>query len=151
MTKTTKNQRLREKNKRLKRRQKNSAFLKTPFVIKMVNGIEVAYATRTAEDIISEKGNQDICRLSEIAIHQFDREGRGSFLIISDASHDKTVYLPSTKILECIQQEIPEALNTVQNTMNDYNPQKQFVMITVFNRTRIAITIDALRFTIHDK
>ena len=87
--------------------------------------------------------------MSEIAIRKFNSEGRGSFLIISDASPDKTVYLPITKILECIQQAIPEALNTVQNTMNDYNPQKQFVMITVLNRTRIAITIDALRFTIN--
>ncbi len=148
MTKTAKNQRRREKSKKLKRRRQNSASSETSFVIKMVNGIEVAYTTRTAEDVVSEKGTQDICRLSEIAIRQFDREGRGSFLIISDASQDETTYLPATKILECIKQVIPEALNTVQNTMTDYNPQKQFVMIVVFSRTRIAITVDALRFTI---
>ncbi len=151
MTKTAKNQRRREKSKKLKRRRQNSASSETSFVIRMVNDIEVAYATRTAEDVVSEKGNQDICRLSEIAIRQFDREGRGSFLTISDANPDETVYLPTTKILECIQRVIPEALNTVQNTMNDYNPQKQFVMIIVLNRTRIAITVDALRFTIQNK
>ena len=68
MTKTAKDQRRREKSKKLKRRRQSSASSETSFVIKMVNGIEVAYATRTAEDVVSEKGNQDICRLSEIAI-----------------------------------------------------------------------------------
>jgi len=151
MTKSTKTQRRREKSRKQKRRQQNSTSSETSFVIKMVNGIEVAYATRTAEDIVSEKGIKDICTLSEIAIRQFEREGRGSFLIISDTSPDRTAYLPTTKIIECIQQVIPEALNTVQNTLNDYNPQKQFVMIVVYNRTRIAITIDTLRFTIQNK
>ena len=151
MTKMTKNQRRREKSRKVMRRQQKSVSSETSFVIKTVNGIEVAYATRTAEDTVSEKGAQDICRLSKIAIRQFDSEGRGSLLTISDANPDETVYLPTTKLLDCIQQVIPEALSTVKNTMNDYNPQKQFVMIIVPNRTRIAITVDALRFTIQKK
>jgi hypothetical protein len=92
-----------------------------------------------------EKSIQHISNLTEIAIRQFHRVGRGSFLIVFEINPNESVYLPVEKILDGIKQLIPEALNYVQKVMNDYDPQKQFVVINVFNRTRIAITRDALR------
>jgi hypothetical protein len=70
--------------------------------------------------------------LSKIAIRQFRIEGRGSFLIISEANPLQGVYLATQKLLDCIKQIIPEASNYVQNIMNDYDSQEQFVVINVF-------------------
>ncbi len=133
--------------KRIKQKQRLNALEDTEnqFVIESVNGIEIAYAIRAFEDIVTEKSIKHIGNLSKIAMRQFDREGRGSFLIISEANPNEGLYLPAEKLLDCIEQVIPEALNYVKKIVKDYNPQEQFVVINVFNRKRIAITRDALR------
>jgi len=143
--KKTKAQKKREKRIKQKQRLKALEALEDQYVIEAVNGIEIAYANRAFEDIVTEKSIQHISNLSKIAIRQFHREGPGSFLIISEFNPDEGVYLPAEKILDCIKQLIPEALNYVQKIVNDYDPQEQFVVINVFNRKRIAIAREALR------
>ena len=142
----TKKQKKREKQKKLNQRSGNNKISEKKFEIKAVDGIEIAYANRTTEDKISGKDVEYIRRLSEMAVHQFNIQERGSFIIISEANPNEVVYLSAAKLIECIKQVIPEALNAVQRTLNDYDPQKQFVMVNVFNRKRIAITTEALRF-----
>jgi hypothetical protein len=143
--KKTKSQKKIEKKIKQKRRLKALELSETQFVIEAVNGIEIAYANRVFEDILTEKSIQHISDLSKIAIRQFHRDGRGGFLIVSEVNPNESVYLPAQKVLECIKQVIPEALDYVQKIMNDYDPQEQFVVINVFDRKRIAITRDALR------
>ena len=145
--KKTKAQKKREK--RIKENQKLKALeaSENKFVIETVNGIELAYANRTFEDIVTEKSIQHIENLSKIAIDQFTREGRGSFLVISEANPNEGVYLTSEKLFECIKQVIPEALNYVRKTVNEYDPQEEFIVINVFSNKRIAISRDALRFS----
>jgi hypothetical protein len=141
--KKTKSQKKREKI--IKQRLRALEASENQFVIEAMNGIEIAYANRAFEDIVTEKSIQHISNLSKIAIRQFHKEGPGSFLIVSEVNPDECVYLPGEKLFDCIKQAIPEALNYVQKTVNDYDPQEQFVVVNVFNRKRIAITRDALR------
>ena len=143
--KKTKAQKKREKRIKHKQRLKALEASENQYVIEAVNGIEIAYANRAFEDIVTEKSIQHISNLSKIAIRQFRREGPGSFLIISEFNPDEGVYLPAKKIIDCIKQLIPEALNYVQKIVDNYDPQEQFVVINVFNRKRIAIAKEALR------
>jgi len=143
--KKTKSQKKREKLIKQKQRLKALEASENQFVIEAVNGIEIAYANRAFENIVTEKSIQDISNLSKIAIRQFHKEGPGSFLIISEVNPNEGVYLSGEKLFDCIKNVIPEALNYVQKTVSDYDPQEQFVVINVFNRKRIAITRDALR------
>ncbi len=143
--KKTKAQKKREKRIKQKQRFKALEASENQYVIEAVNGIEIAYANRAFEDIVTEKSIQHISDLSKIAIRQFHREGPGSFLIISEVNPNEGVYFPAEKILDCIKQLIPEALNYVQKIVNDYDPQEQFVVINVFNRKHIAIAREALR------
>ena len=145
--KKTKAQKNREKRIKEKQRLKTLEASENQFVIETVNGIEIAYANRASEDIVTEKSIQHIGNLSKIAIDQFNREGQGSFLIISEANPNAGVYMASEKLFECIKQVIPEALNYVRKIVNEYDPQEEFIVINVFSRKRIAITRDALRFT----
>jgi hypothetical protein len=144
--KKTKTQKKREKRTRKERRLKTLEASENQFVIEAVDGIEIAYANRAFDDIVTEKSTQHITNLSRIAARQFRREGRGSFLIISEANPNEAVYLAAQKLSDCIEQVIPEALSHVQKTINDYNPQEQFVVINVLSQKRIAITTDVLRF-----
>jgi hypothetical protein len=143
--KKTKTQKKREKRIKQKQRLKALEAPEDQFVVEAVNGIEIAYANRAFDDIVTEKSSQHITDLSRIAIRQFQREGLGSFLIIYEANPNEAVYLPAQKLSDCMEQVIPEALNYVQKILDDYNPQEQFVVVNVFNHKRIAITIDALR------
>ena len=143
--KKTKFEKKREKIIEQKKRLKALEASENQYVIEAVNGIEIAYANRAFEDIVTEKSIQHISNLSKIAIRQFRREGPGSFLIISEFNPDEGVYLPAKKIIDCIKQLIPEALNYVQKIVDNYDPQEQFVVINVFNRKRIAIAKEALR------
>jgi len=145
--KKTKAQKKREKRIKEKRRLKALEASENKFVIETVNGIEIAYADRASEDIVTGKSIQHIENLSKIAIDQFNREGRGSFLIIYEANPNEGVYLTSEKLFECIKQVIPEALNYVRKTVNEYDPQEEFIVINVFSHKRIAISRDALRFS----
>jgi hypothetical protein len=144
--KKTKTQKKREKRIRQKQRLKALEASENQFVIEAVDGIEIAYASRALDDIVTEKSTQQITNLSRIAARQFRREGRGSFLIISEANPNEAVYLGAQKLTDCIEQVIPEALNHVRKIINDYNPQEQFVVINVLSKKRIAITTDVLRF-----
>ncbi len=117
----------------------------TRYVIEAVNGIEIAYAIRSFQDIVTERSIQDICNLSKIAIRQFHKEGVGSFLIISEVNQNECVYFAAAKLLDCLKNVIPEAVNFIQKIVQDYDPLEQFVVVNVVNRKRIAITRDALR------
>jgi len=143
--KKTKVQKKREKRIAQKQRLKALKASEDKYVIEAVNGIEIAYANRSFEDIVTEKSFQEICNLSKIAIRQFHREGSGGFLIISEVNANEGVYLSAEKLLNCIKNVIPEATNFVQKIVKDYNPQEQFIVVNVVNRKRIAITRDALR------
>ena len=143
--KKTKAQKKREKRITQKQRLKALEASEDKYVINAVNGIEIAYANRSFEEIVTEKSIQEICNLSKIAIRQFHREGPGSFLIISEVNPNEGVYLSAEKLLNCIINVIPEATNFVQKIVKDYNPQEQFLVVNVVNRKRIAITRDALR------
>ena len=104
--KKTKAQKKREK--RIKERQKLNVLeaSENKFVIETVNGIEIAYSKRISEDIVTEKSIQQIENLSKIAIDKFNGEGRGSFLIVSEANPNEAVYLSSKKLFECIKQSV---------------------------------------------
>lgn len=141
----TKTQKKQEQRIKQKQRLKALKTSENQFVIEAVNGIEIAHAIRAFEDIVMEKSIKHIYRLSKTAIRQFDSEGRGSFLTITEANPNEGVYLPAEKLIDCIGQVIPEALDYVKEIVDDYDPQEQFVVINVFDRKRIAITIDALR------
>ena len=143
--KKTKVQKKHEKRIAQKQRLKALKASEDKYVIEAVNGIEIAYANRSFEDIVTEKSIQEICDLSKIAIRQFHREGPGGFLIISEVNANEGVYLSAEKLLNCIKNVIPEATNFVQKIVKDYNPMEQFIVVNVVNRKRIAITRDALR------
>jgi hypothetical protein len=143
--KKTKVQKKHEKRIAQKQRLKALKASEDKYVIEAVNGIEIAYANRSLEDIVTEKNIKDICNLSKIAIRQFHREGSGGFLIISKINANDGVYLSAETLLNCVKNEIPEAENFVQKIVKDYNPQEQFIVVNVVNRKRIAITRDALR------
>ena len=143
--KKTKAQKKREKRIAQIQRLKALKASEDKYVIEAVNGIEIAYANRSFEDITTEKRIKDICNLSKIAISQFHIEGPGSFLIISEVNPNEGVYLSAEQLLNCIKNVIPEATNFVQKIVKDYNPQEQFIVVNVVNRKRIAITRDALR------
>lgn len=145
--KKTKAQKKREKKIKEKQRLKALEASENKFVIEIINGIEIAYANRASEDIVAEKSIQQIEKLSKITIDQFNREGRGSFLIIFEANPNEVVYLKSEKLFECIKQVIPEALNYVRKIVNEYDPQEEFIVINVFSHKRIAVSRDALRFS----
>jgi hypothetical protein len=143
-----KKQKNRKRHKAGKRRNlypKNAEALEGQFVIETANGIEIARAYRTVEDRVSAEGAQDLVGLSELALRQFAKDGRGGFLMIFDVKPNEAVYLEASRLGECIKELVPEATKAVTTVMNDYDPQKQFVMVNVFSRRRIAITIDALR------
>ena len=143
--KKTKAQKKREKRITQKQRLKALEASEDKYVIEAVNGLEIAYANRSFEDIVTEKSIQDICNLSKIAIRQFHREGPGSFLIISEVNPNEGVYLSAEKLFDCINNVIPEAINFVQEIVKEYDPQEQFIVVNVVNRKRITITRDALR------
>ena len=145
--KKTKAQKKHEKRIKEKQRPKALEASENKFIIENVNGIEIAYGNRAFDDIVTEKSIQHIENLSKIAIDQFNREGRGSFLIISEVNSNEGAYLTSEKLFECIKQVIPEALNYVRKTVNEYDPREEFVVINVFSHKRIAISRDALRFS----
>jgi hypothetical protein len=116
-----------------------------PFTIRMVNGIEIATATRNADDRVPEGGHRQIAALSEMASRRFAADVRGGFLVVSESDPKATAYLPLAKLAECIGALIPEASNEVEAAVTSYDPSKQFVMVNVVSRSRIAITIDAKR------
>jgi len=115
------------------------------FEIEMVNGIEIARAGRNADNELPKEGNRYITELSNMAARRFAAEGRGSFLVVHESDPRAAVYLPMAKLAECIDVLIPEALDSVESAVANYDPKKQFVMVNVFSRRRIAITIDAIR------
>ena len=78
--KKTKSQKKREKIIKQKQRLRALEASENQFVIEAVNDIEIAYANRAFEDIVTEKSIQHISNLSKIAIRQFHKEGPGSFL-----------------------------------------------------------------------
>jgi len=49
------------------------------------------------------------------------------------------------KLAECIEALIPEATNEVESAVKGYDPSRQFVMVNVVSRSRIAITVDSKR------
>jgi hypothetical protein len=132
--------------KNSRKRKKKKSFSARKFNIESVSGIEIAYTTTSAHDKLSDTHMQHIIKLSDMAAFQFEQEGRGGFLIVSEVSPNQTVYVASQILFDSISQLIPEALNKVQNIVNEYDPQKEFVVINVFNRKRIAITIETKRF-----
>ena len=70
----TKSQKKREKI--IKQKQRLKALEASENQI--VNGIEIAYADRAFEDIVTEKSIQHLNSLSKIAIRQSHKEGPGS-------------------------------------------------------------------------
>ena len=74
----TKSQKKREKIIKQKQRLKALEASENQFVIEAVNGIEIAYANRAFEDIVTEKSIQHLNSLSKIAIRQSHKEGPGS-------------------------------------------------------------------------
>lgn len=143
--KKTKAQKRREKKIKEKQRLKALDASENKFVIETVKGIEIAFSNRAFEDIVTEKSIQHVEDLSKIAFDQFNREGRGGFLIISEANPNEGVYLKSEILLESIKHVIPEASHHVQQIVDEYDPQEEFVVINVFSDKRIAISRDALR------
>jgi hypothetical protein len=115
------------------------------FEIQKVDDIEIAVATRNADDEVPKEGNRNITALSEMAARRFAADGRGSFVVVSESAPKAAVYLPMSKLAECIDALIPEASSAVKSAVANYDPNTQFVMINVFNRRRIAITIDGMR------
>ena len=146
--KKTKSQKNRKKKIKERQRLKVLEASENKFVIECVNGIEIAYANRTSEDIVTEKSIQQIENLSKIAIDQFKKEGRGSFLIIFEANPNECVYLKSEKLYEYIKRAIPEALTYLQKIVDEYDPQAEFIVVNVSSHKRIAIARDALRFSV---
>ena len=110
-------------------------------------GIEIAFSNRAYGDIVKEKSIQHVENLSKIAFDQLNREGRGSFLIVSEVNPNEGVYLTSEKLFEGIKHVIPEALYHVMKIVNEYDPQEEFLVINVFSDKRIAISRDALRLS----
>jgi hypothetical protein len=143
--KKTKAQKKREKKIKEKQRLKALEASENKFFIKIVNGIEIAYSKRISEDIVTEKSIQQTEHLSKIAIDKFNGEGRGSFLIVSEANPNEAVYLRSKKLFESIKNLIPEALHYVRKVVDEYDPHGEFLVINVFSDKRIAISRDALR------
>ena len=143
--KKTKAQKKREKKIKEKQRLKALEASENKFDIETVNGIEIAYSNRVFEDIVTEKSIQHVESLSKIAFDQFNREGRGSFLIVFEANPNECVYLTSENLFESITHLIPEALHHVRKIVDEYDPQEEFVVINVFSDKRIAISRDALR------
>jgi hypothetical protein len=115
------------------------------FEIEKVNDIEIARATRNADDELPKDGNRRITALSDMAVRRFAADGRGSFLVVSESDPRAAVYLPMAKLAECIDALIPEASNAVESAVANFDPKKQFVMVNIFSRRRIAITIDGIR------
>ncbi len=66
-------------------------------------------------------------------------------MIVSEVNSNQAVYLSAKRLFESIEQLIPEALNRVQKTVDEYKPHNQFIAINVFSRKRIAITVEGLR------
>ena len=66
-------------------------------------------------------------------------------MVVSEVNSNQAVYVSAKMLFESIKQLIPEALNKVQKTVDEYKPQNQFIVINVFSRKRIAITIEDLR------
>ena len=116
-----------------------------PFTIREVSGIEIATARRNAGDLVPDGGHEQIAVLSEIASRRFAEDGRGAFLVVSESDPRAAVYLPLARLAECIVELIPEAANEVESTVKGYDPSRQFVMVNVVSRSRIAITIDSRR------
>jgi hypothetical protein len=116
-----------------------------PFTIGEVSGIEIATAMRNADDLVPDGGHDQIAALSEIASRRFAEDGRGAFLVVSESHPRAAAYLPLPKLAECIVALIPEAANEVESAVKGYDPSKQFVMVNVVSRSRIAITIDSKR------
>ncbi len=132
--------------KKPKTRTKKKTTSTREFKIESVNGIEIAHTTTSSQEKLSGAQLQHILTLSEIATRQYEAEGRGGFLIVSEVNTNQAVYVSAKMLFESIKQLIPEALNKVQKTVDEYKPENQFVVINVFNRKRIAITIEGLRF-----
>lgn len=133
--------------KEIKERKRQKAIMASEqkYHIEAINGIEIAYLHRTIEDIVTETKIQDLRNLSKIAIHQYNEQGRGGFLIISENNPNEAVYFNSEMLLNSIKNAIPEALDYVRKILNEYNAEEEFTVINVLNRKRIVITRDALR------
>jgi hypothetical protein len=128
-----------------KRRTKEKTTLSREFTVESVNGIEIAHTTISTDEKLSGAHLQQILKLSEIATRQFEAEGRGGFLVLSEVNSNQAVYVSAKELFESIKQLIPEALDKVEKTVDEYTPQSQFVVINIVNRKRIAITIESLR------
>ena len=129
-----------------RKRNKKQSFSARQFKIESVNGIEIASTTASADDKLTDTLMEQIIKLSDMAACQFEQEGRGGFLTVSEVSPNQTVYVASQILFDSINQLVPSALNKVQSIINEYDPKNQFVVINIFNRKRIAITIEAKRF-----
>jgi len=133
--------------KKPKTRTKNKVTSSREFKVESVNGVEIAHTTTSTQEKLSAAHLQHIVKLSKIATRQFETEGRGGFLVVSEVNSNQAVYVSAKILFESIKQLIPEALYKVQKTVDEYKPQNQFIVINIFNRKRIAITIESLRFS----
>lgn len=116
------------------------------FKVESVNGIEIVHTTTSKREKLSDTHLQHILKLSEIATRQFETEGCGGFLVVSEVNPKQAIYVSAKMLFESINQLIPEVFNKVQKTVDEYNPQNEFIVINIFDRKRIAITIEGLRF-----
>ncbi|MGA7877351.1 MAG: hypothetical protein WCA08_16955 [Desulfoferrobacter sp.] len=131
-----------KKSKRVKEKKQTQP---RKFIIESINGIEFAHVAIAPGEVLSDKHEKHVEKLSKIASRQYALEGRGGFLTVSEANPNEAFYLPTPELLECIRQLIPEGLNKVQDIVDQYDPQKQFLVINVFDRKRIAVTSELLR------
>jgi hypothetical protein len=134
------------KMKKTKKEKNRKQIPVRKFNIETINGIEIAHASITKDEIISDENALHIEKLSDIATRRFHVDGRGSFLIVTESSPNQAVYLSTNDLLKCINQLIPEALSKVNEVVSQYDPQEQFVVINVFNNRRVAITTEIMRF-----
>ncbi len=93
--------------KKSKRRTKKKTTPSREFKVESVNGIEIAHTTTSTQEKLSDAHLQNILRLSEIATRQFETEGRGGFLVVSEVNPNQAVYISAKILFESINKLIP--------------------------------------------
>ena len=135
-----------KKSKKLKKHNKKRSTSERKLKLETIeNGVQIGYKVISANDKIDNDQVQTTLTLSDTSIELFERKGRGSFFVAYDYNKSESVYLSSKDLFELITQFLPEALPKVQSVMNDYDPIKEYVLITV-SQKRIIISVEAKRF-----
>ena len=133
-----------KKSKKLKTHNKRSIYTdrrKNMESEKVGNGVHVIHKVISKRDKLSDNNVQKILKNSDVSTEYFEQYGRGGHLTIIIDLLKCAGYCSADFLFDDVARFLPEALPKVQDVINNYNPDKEYVNVLLLKKAMAIMVI----------